>query len=154
MALESDAPIMHGPLDSYNDAPATHSGDDAPQRIDRWLCNVRFFKTRGLAVEAIDNGRVEINGVRAKAAKLVNPGDCVRVQRPPYVHEVEVLGVVAQRVGAAIAEGLYRESEASLATRTRLREQQVLSAVREDPRAGKLDKHDRRDRERLKRSFE
>ena len=41
----------------------------AGQRVDRWLCNVRFFKTRGLAVEAIDNGRVEINGVRAKAAK-------------------------------------------------------------------------------------
>ncbi len=145
---------MHGTPDSHNDAPARQATSDTGQRIDRWLCNVRFFKTRGLAVEAIDNGRVEINGVRAKAAKLVKPGDWVRVQRPPYVHDVEVLGVVAQRVGAAIAQGLYRESEASLATRTRLREQQVLSAVREDPRTGKLDKHDRRDRERLKRSYE
>ncbi len=145
---------MHGTPDSHNDAPARQATGDTGQRIDRWLCNVRFFKTRGLAVEAIDNGRVEINGVRAKAAKLVKPGDWVRVQRPPYVHDVEVLGVVAQRVGAAIAQGLYRESEASLATRTRLREQQVLSAVREDPRTGKLDKHDRRDRERLKRSYE
>lgn len=145
---------MHGHPNPHNDAPSNQSGGDAGQRIDRWLCNVRFFKTRGLAVEAIDNGRVEINGVRAKAAKLVKPGDTVRVQRPPYVHEVEVLGVVAQRVGAAIAQGLYRESEESIATRTRLREQQVLSAVREDPREGKLGKHDRRERERLKRSYE
>lgn len=145
---------MHAPSESHNDTPAERSGGDAAQRIDRWLCNVRFFKTRGLAVEAIDNGRVEINGVRAKAAKLVKPGDYVRVQRPPYVHDVEVLGVVAQRVGAAIAQGLYRESEESLATRARLREQQVLSAVREDPRTGKLGKHERRDRERLKRAYE
>lgn len=145
---------MHGHPNSHNDASSNGSSGDVGQRIDRWLCNVRFFKTRGLAVEAIDNGRVEINGVRAKAAKLVKPGDQVRVQRPPYVHEVEVLGVVPQRVGAAVAQGLYRESEASIATRTSLREQQVLSAVREEPREGKLGKHERRERERLKRSYE
>jgi ribosome-associated heat shock protein Hsp15 len=145
---------MHSHPNPHNDAPSNAAAGDAGQRIDRWLCNVRFFKTRGLAVEAIDNGRVEINGVRAKAAKLVKPGDHVRVQRPPYVHDVEVLGVVAQRVGAAVAQGLYRESAASIAARASLREQQVLSAVREEPREGKLGKHDRRERERLKRSYE
>lgn len=145
---------MHGHPNPHNDAPSNGGSGDVGQRIDRWLCNVRFFKTRGLAVEAIDNGRVEINGVRAKSAKLVKAGDQVRVQRPPYVHEVEVLGVVPQRVGAAVAQGLYRESEASIATRTSLREQQVLSAVREEPREGKLGKHERRERERLKRSYE
>ncbi len=145
---------MHGHPNPHNDAPSNLTAGDAGQRIDRWLCNVRFFKTRGLAVEAIDNGRVEINGVRAKAAKLIKPGDHVRIQRPPYVHDVEVLGVVAQRVGAAIAQGLYRESEESIATRNRLRERQVLSAVREEPREGKLGKHERRERERLKRSYE
>lgn len=145
---------MAGHPNPRADAPSNPTAMDAGQRIDRWLCNVRFFKTRGLAVEAIENGRVEINGVRAKAAKLVKPGDQVRVQRPPYVHEVEVLGTVAQRVGAAIAQNLYRESEASIAARARLREQQVLSAVREAPREGKLDKHDRRERERLKRYYD
>lgn len=138
----------------HDDAPSNRPGADAGQRIDRWLCNVRFFKTRGLAVEAIDNGRIEINGVRAKAAKLVKPGDQVRVQRPPYVHEVEVLGMVEQRVGAAIAQGLYKESEQSIAARAQLRERQVLGAVREAPRDGKLDKHDRRERERLKRMYD
>lgn len=145
---------MPGHPNPLHDSPSNPPGADSGQRIDRWLCNVRFFKTRGLAVEAIDNGRVEINGVRAKPAKLVKPGDQVRVQRPPYVHEVEVLGMVAQRVGAAIAVGLYRESEQSVANRAQLREQQILGAVREAPREGKLDKHDRRQRERLKRIYD
>lgn len=145
---------MAGHPNPQHDAPSNAAGADPGQRIDRWLCNVRFFKTRGLAVEAIDNGRIEINGVRAKAAKLVKPGDRIRVQRPPYVHDVEVLGVVAQRVGAAIAQGLYRESEESIAGRAQLREREILSAVREAPREGKLDKHDRRERERLKRSYD
>lgn len=141
---------MPGAHPSHNDESRV---DSAQQRIDRWLCNVRFFKTRGLAVEAIENGRVDINGVRAKAARLVRPGDRVRVQRPPYVHDVEVLGIVPQRVGAAIAQGLYRETEESIAARAALREREVLSAVREDAREGKLGKHERRERERLKRAW-
>ena len=145
---------MHGHPDPHNDEPAHPGASDAVQRIDRWLCNVRIFKTRGLAVEAIDNGRIEINGVRAKAAKLVKAGDRVRVQRAPYVHDVEVLGISVQRVGAAIAQGLYRETDASSAAREVLRERQLLSAVREEPRAGKLGKHQRRERERLKRAYE
>ena len=143
---------MHGRPYPHNEE-AAHGGE-AIQRVDRWLCNVRLFKTRGLAVEAIDNGRVEINGVRAKAAKLIKVGDRVRVQRAPYVHDVEVLGVSAQRVGAAIAQGLYRETDASRAAREVLREHQSLSAVREEPRDGKLGKHQRRERERLKRAYE
>jgi ribosome-associated heat shock protein Hsp15 len=145
---------MHGQLDPHNAEAPPAGGGDAVQRIDRWLCNVRFFKTRGLAVEAIDNGRVTLNGVRAKAAKLVKAGDRVSVQRAPYVHDVEVLGLAPQRVGAAIAQGLYRETEASSMARTALRANQVLSAVREEPREGKLGKHQRRARERLKRAYE
>lgn len=143
---------MHGQPYPHNEE-AAHGGE-AIQRVDRWLCNVRLFKTRGLAVEAIDNGRVDVNGVRAKAAKLIKIGDRVRVQRAPYVHDVEVLGVSAQRVGAAIAQGLYRETDASRLAREVLRERQSLSAVREEPRDGKLGKHQRRERERLKRAYE
>lgn len=146
---------MHGRLDPDNDDKSVPEAIGAVgQRIDRWLCNVRFFKTRGLAVEAIDNGRIEINGVRAKSAKLVKLGDAVRIQRAPYTHDVEVLGIAAQRVGAAVAQTLYRETDASRVARELLRERQVLSAVREDPREGKLGKHQRRERERLKRSYE
>lgn len=123
-------------------------------RIDRWLCNARFFKTRGLAVDAIENGRIDINGVRAKAAKLVKTGDFLRIQRPPHVQEVEVLDAVARRVGASIAQGLYRETAASVAARTAQQQYRALSRIVEEPRQGKLDKHDRRERERLKRSYE
>lgn len=146
---------MHGQPTPYNDdGPLSADTSGVGQRVDRWLCNVRFFKTRGLAVDAIENGRIEINGVRAKAAKLVKAGDWVRVQRAPYTFDVEVLGVSAQRVGAAITPTLYRETDVSRVAREALREQQVLSAVREDPRDGKLGKHQRRERERLKRSYE
>ena len=146
---------MHGQPDPYNDdGPSSAGASGVGQRVDRWLCNTRFFRTRGLAVDAIDNGRIEINGVRAKAAKLVKRGDWVRVQGAPYTYDVEVLGVSAQRVGAAITPTLYRETDASRVAREALREQQVLSAVREDPRDGKLGKHQRRERERLKRSYE
>ncbi|MBX9609419.1 MAG: RNA-binding S4 domain-containing protein [Gammaproteobacteria bacterium] len=141
---------MPGARPPHNDTPAAPS---AEQRIDRWLCNVRLFKTRGLAVEAIDNGRVEINGARAKASKLVKVGDRVRVQRPPYIYDVEVLGTVPQRVGAPIAQALYRESEESIAARAALREREALTAVREEAREGKLGKHERRERERLKRAW-
>ena len=55
-------------------------------RIDKWLWAARFFKTRALAAEAIDAGRVSVNGERAKASKVVRPGDAVRVRRPPFEH--------------------------------------------------------------------
>ena len=99
-------------------APSIDGARTTRLRIDRWLCNARFFKTRGLAVAAIENGRIDINGVRAKAAKWVTTGDFLRIQRPPYVQEVEVLDAVARRVGASIAQGLYRETAASVAART------------------------------------
>ena len=137
-----------------NPPPAASSiGSDGAnaQRVDRWLCNCRFFKTRGLAVDAIDNGRIDINGIRAKAAKLVKAGDLLRIQRPPYVLEVEVLGLTERRVGASVAQHLYRETSESLAARTLQKAQTALSRVVDAPRHGKLNKHDRRERERMKR---
>lgn len=128
-------------------APAT-----AAVRLDRWLHAARWFKTRALAADAAANGRVEVNGERAKPAKLIRPGDVLRVRLPPYVHEVTVLEVAARRLSAPLARTLYAERAASAAARAALREALALEAVVERPRQGKLDKHDRRARERLKRS--
>lgn len=124
------------------------------QRLDRWLWSARLFKTRALAVEAIKNGRVEVNGERAKPAKSVRVGDAVRLRRPPYVHDLEVRGLTQRRVSATLARELYVETPDSVAAREALAERLALDKVVEARRWGKLDKRERRERERLKRSTE
>ena len=86
-------------------------------RVDVWLVAARFFKTRGLAVEAIDAGRVSVNGDRAKPSRVVRPGDTLAVRRPPYEHVVKVLGVADRRGPAAEAQKLYEETPESRAKR-------------------------------------
>ncbi len=124
------------------------------QRLDRWLWSARFFKTRGLAVEAIKNGRVEVNGARAKPAKVVKVGDLIHLRRPPYQHEIEVRGLTAQRVSARLAPELFRETPASTAARESLSRMLDLGRVVDERRWGKLTKKERRQREHLKRAFD
>ena len=121
------------------------------QRLDKWLWCARLVKTRALAVEAIKAGRVDVNGQPAKPSRLVRPGDRLLVRHPPFVLDLEVLGLAPQRVGASLAGTLYAESPASLATRQKQAEELRMTAVIEAPRRGKLSKKDRRDRVSLKR---
>ena len=93
------------------------SGAPAALRLDKWLWAARFFKTRGLAAEAIGAGRVSVNGERAKAAKSVRPGDTVEIRRPPFEHVVKVLGVSDKRGNAVAAQALYEETPESRAKR-------------------------------------
>jgi ribosome-associated heat shock protein Hsp15 len=86
-------------------------------RVDLWLVAARFFKTRGLASEAIDAGRVSVNAERAKASKTVKPGDELSIRRPPYEHTVKVLGVSDRRGPAPEAQMLYEETPESRAKR-------------------------------------
>ena len=87
-------------------------------RLDKWLWAARFFKTRTLAVEAIEGGRVSVNGDRAKPAKEVRVGDTLAVRRPPFEHVIVVKGLSEQRGPATIAATLYEETEESRARRT------------------------------------
>jgi ribosome-associated heat shock protein Hsp15 len=93
------------------------SGGECALRVDKWLWAARFFKTRGLAAEAIAAGRVSVNGERAKPAKAVKPGDALAIRRPPYEHLVTVLGVSERRGPAAEAQKLYEETAESRARR-------------------------------------
>jgi len=95
-------------------------GDEGKVRIDVWLVAARFFKTRGLATEAIEAGRVSVNHERAKASKLVKPGDALEIRRPPFEHVVKVLGVATRRGPAAEAQKLYEETAESRARRDAL----------------------------------
>ena len=69
-------------------------------RLDKWLWAARFYKTRGSSAEAIDGGKIEVNGERAKRARLVQAGDRIRIRMGPYEHVVLVKGV-SERRGSA-----------------------------------------------------
>jgi ribosome-associated heat shock protein Hsp15 len=86
-------------------------------RVDKWLWAARFFKTRSLATEAVDGGKVKVNGQRVKPAKEVRIGDAVEVHVGEYVWELSVKALADRRGSAEIARSLYEESEASQARR-------------------------------------
>ena len=92
-------------------------------RIDKWLWAARFFKTRSLATEDIDKGRVAINGQAAKPAREVKVGDTVAVRREGVTRTVVVKGLSDMRGPAPVAQQLYEETPESLQERERTADQ-------------------------------
>jgi len=119
-------------------------------RLDKWLWAARFFKTRRLAVEAIEGGRVSVNDEHAKPAKELKVGDTLSIRRPPFEHRVVVKGLAAQRGSAAVAQALYEETEESRARRTVLAAE--MKAMPQPRFPGRPTKKTRRDYERWLRS--
>jgi ribosome-associated heat shock protein Hsp15 len=93
---------------------------DERLRLDKWLWAARFYKTRTLAVQAIDSGRVEVNGERAKRAKALGVGDQVRVRQPPFETVLVVRALSERRGPAADAAKLYEETPDSARARAAL----------------------------------
>ena len=120
------------------------SESDAAMRLDKWLWAARFFKTRQLAVEAINGGKVQVNGQRSKPGKEVRPGTRLRIHKLSLEWDIEIRALALQRRPAVEAQLLYQESEESRERRERqLREQRLLRAG--EPRtASKPSKRDRR----------
>jgi len=114
-------------------------------RLDKWLWAARLFKTRSLAAEAVERGRVDVNGAACKPARELRVGDRVRVRQPPFVMELVVRGLSAQRGPAPVARELYEETPDSAAARERLREQRrVVSEPADSLEHGRPTKRDRR----------
>ncbi|MFA6178519.1 MAG: S4 domain-containing protein [Candidatus Methylopumilus sp.] len=86
-------------------------------RLDKWLWAARFFKTRSLASDAIDGGKVHMDGDRVKPAKEVKLGTIIRIRNKDFEIEVEVKALSIQRKGAPEAALLYQETAASVAKR-------------------------------------
>ena len=116
----------------------------ASVRLDLWLWAARFFKTRALAKQAIDTGKVEIGGQRAKPARGVRVGDALQVMRLDERFEIEVLALCDVRGPASIAQTLYRESEASRLAREQARAQPAAARAGYHPPDTKPDKRARR----------
>ena len=118
-------------------------------RIDKWLWAARFYKTRSLAGEEIDKGRVRINDVEAKPSREVKVGDVVTMRSGPVLRTITVLGISGQRGGAPAAALLYQETAESIAARALAAEQRRLGM---EPAVtlehGRPTKRDRRDLEK------
>ena len=97
--------------------------EESSQRLDKWLWAARFYKTRSLAVEAINGGKVHLNHHRVKPSRTIKPNDVLTVSKPPYEHVVTVIGLAKQRRPASEAQLLYQETEDSIAKREQLKQQ-------------------------------
>jgi len=114
-------------------------------RIDKWLWAARFYKTRSLAVEEIDKGRVCINELEAKPSREVKAGDMVALRQGAITRTLRVLGISSQRGAAPVAQQLYEETAESVALRAQATAQRHLTS---DPASslehGRPTKRDRR----------
>lgn len=113
-------------------------------RLDIWLWAARFFKTRALAKQAIEGGKIEVQGQGAKASRLLRVGDRMRVRRGEDLFEIDVLGLSDKRGSAPVAQALYLESEASRETRLRLAAERRAAVAGYRPPMSKPDKRARR----------
>ncbi|MET0716961.1 MAG: RNA-binding S4 domain-containing protein [Pseudoxanthomonas sp.] len=94
-------------------------------RLDVWLWVARFFKTRSLAKTAIETGKIEIDGQRAKPSRQVKPGDVLKIARGEEIFRVQVVGLADQRGPASVANKLYLEDEGSRLFREQARAQRA-----------------------------
>src|SRR3954467_4312271 len=119
-------------------------------RLDKWLWAARFFKTRAIAATAIETGKVEVNGERAKRAKQLQVGDSLRIRLGPYIHIVVVRGVSEMRGPAPVAAKLYEESAESIKAREAMQAQLKVAQAGASYERGRPTKKQRRDIEKLR----
>ncbi len=120
-------------------------------RIDKWLWAARFYKTRTLACDEVDKGRVLVNGLTVKPAREVKPGDSIQVRTGPVTRTVTVLTISDKRGPAPVAALLFQETPESVQLRQQAAEQHRLAP---EPALtltqGRPTKRDRRDGEKLR----
>jgi ribosome-associated heat shock protein Hsp15 len=119
-------------------------------RMDTWLWAARFFKTRTLAKRACEMGRIQSNGQLAKASREVRVGNMLRVTNEGGDFEIEVLLLSEARGPAAVAQTLYRETEASRALRQKLADERKAMREFEVLPSGRPSKRDRREISRFR----
>lgn len=121
-----------------------HAANPPTARLDLWLWAARFFRTRSLAKQAVEAGKVEVDGQRAKASRSVQAGDRMEIVRGDETFSIEVLAVSVRRGSASVAQALYRESEASRISREARRAEARAARAGYQAPQGKPDKRARR----------
>ena len=122
-------------------------------RLDKWLWAARFFKTRRLARDAIDGGKIHIDGVKAKPSKVVTPGLEIEISRGQTDMTVIVRGVREDRRPAPEAQLLYEETPASIQKRETERDLNRFSHAGYQPADHRPNKRERRQMTKLKGIF-
>ncbi len=117
---------------------------NAGVRLDIWLWAARFYKTRSLAKQAIEGGKIEVDDAAVKPARMIHVDDRLRISRGIERFAIRVLATSSVRGSAAIAQTLYEESAESLASRERESEMRRLTGAGFDHPPGRPDKHSRR----------
>ena len=129
----------------------TDTRDDPAVRLDKWLWAARFYKTRQLAHDAIDGGKVQVDGARAKPARTVRAGDTLEIQAAEQRWVVVVRAVSGRRGPASQARLLYEETAESIAARAeRMRSRELGVEPGLQLRGGRPTKRDRRELERYR----
>jgi ribosome-associated heat shock protein Hsp15 len=118
-------------------------------RLDKWLWAARFFKTRSLATEAVDRGRVTANGDRVKPARNVKIGDVLEIDNGSDQWQVDVMGLSDVRGPAPVARNLYEETEVSVARRAAVAENRRMFREPGTTIKGRPTKRDRRELDKL-----
>ena len=119
-------------------------------RLDKWLWAARFFKTRSMAADAVDGGKVKLGGANAKPAKDVKVGDRLQIRAGEQDYEVTVLALNEQRRPAPEARLLYEETAESVAKRAREAELRKLAPLPGEGQKGRPTKRDRRQMSRFR----
>jgi ribosome-associated heat shock protein Hsp15 len=129
----------------------TGEGEHGTLRLDKWLWAARFFKTRSQAGDAIEGGRIRVNGDRPKRARAVHVGDEIEIRLPPYTHTLRVRALSGRRGPAAEAALLYQETPASIELRERLRWQlKAAGGLAGEPGGERPTKRERRQLDRFR----
>tara|TARA_R110001583_G_scaffold4978_5_gene27690 strand:+ start:507 stop:911 length:405 start_codon:yes stop_codon:yes gene_type:complete len=118
---------------------------DLAVRLDKWLWAARFYKTRSLAREMVQGGKVHYNGQRCKASKIVNIGALLSIRQGELLFEVLIEVISEHRRGAPIAQTLYKETEKSIAKREQyqvLRKLSLQNAPHPDRKPNKKERRE------------
>ena len=113
-------------------------------RLDKWLWAARFFKTRALARDAIQSGKVQYNGQRSKPGKVVEMGATIKIPAGYDIKEVTIVQISEQRKGAPLAQLMYEESQQSIEQREKNAQARKLSSFHSPRPESRPDKKQRR----------
>ena len=113
-------------------------------RLDKWLWVARFFKTRALATEAVNGGKVHRAGQRVKPSQAIQVGDSLDITRGQYSYSIHIDGLLKQRGPASVATTLYTETAESISVREKVAEQFKLLAAQTPSPQHRPDKRSRR----------
>ena len=115
LGFRCTTPLVH--FRSWQRKDLLHGDGMDSVRIDKWLWAARFFKTRSLATQAVDAGRVRLDDERIKPARNIRRGESLRIENEGGIHEVVVKELADKRGPASVAQGLYQETPESIASR-------------------------------------